>query len=171
MKPMAYTNIPIDNTNLAYDLSRFDRQEREQREKQAPKSKMHLAPAASVSKSGSVIKVVLAAIFFFALFCAVNVSNTHRDDAARLVEQQQAALTSALEDNSLLKSRLDSKINTAYIEKYASEKLGMVKVSASQKKYISVNTESLVEVDGEESGGVVDSVQSWFGDIVEYIGL
>ena len=47
----------------------------------------------------------------------------------------------------------------------------MVKVSASQKQYISVNTESLVEVGGEDNGGVVDSVKSWFGGIVEYIGL
>ena len=47
----------------------------------------------------------------------------------------------------------------------------MVKVSASQKKYISVNTESLVEVGAEDSGGVVDSVKSWFDGFVEYIGL
>ena len=47
----------------------------------------------------------------------------------------------------------------------------MQKVSASQKKYISVNTESLVEIGAEDSGGVVDSVKSWFDGFVEYIGL
>lgn len=173
MEPMAYnyTEIPIDNTNLAYDLSRFDKSEREQREKEAPKSKMHLAPAFSVSKSGSKFKVVAVAILFFAAFFAVNCSNTRRDDSARLVEQQQTELQSALDYNALLKSQLDSKVNTAYIEKFASEQLGMVKVSASQKKYINVNTESLVEVGGEDSGGMVDSVKSWFDGIVEYIGL
>ena len=168
---MAYTDIPIDNTNLAYDLSRFDKTEREQRAEEAPKSKMHLAPAVSVSKSGSKLKVAAAALVLFGAFCAVNCSNTRRDDALRLVEQQQTELKNALNDNSLLKSRLDGKVNTAYIEKYATEKLGMVKVSASQKQYISVNTESLVEVGGEDNSGVVDSVKSWFGGIVEYIGL
>lgn len=171
MEPMAYTNIPIDNTNLAYDLSRFDRSEREQREKEAPKSKMHLAPVHSVSKSGSKLKVVAVALLFLGAFTAVNCSNTRKDDAARLVEQQQAVLQSALDDNALLKSRLDSKVNTAYIEKYAAEKLGMVKVSASQKKYISVNTESLVEIGANEGGGMVDSVKTWFDGFVEYIGL
>ena len=168
---MAYTDIPIDNTNLAYDLSRFDKSEKEQRVQEAPKSKMHLAPAVSVSKSGSKLKVAAAALVLFGAFCAVNCSNTRRDDALRLVEQQQTELKNALNDNSLLKSRLDGKVNTAYIEKYATEKLGMVKVSASQKQYISVNTESLVEVGGEDNSGVVDSVKSWFGGIVEYIGL
>lgn len=168
---MAYTDIPIDNTNLAYDLSRFDKTEREQRAEEAPKSKMHLAPAVSVSKSGSKLKVAAAALVLFGAFCAVNCSNTRRDDALRLVEQQQTELKNALNDNSLLKSRLDGKVNTAYIEKYATEKLGMVKVSASQKQYISVNTESLVEVGSEDNSGVVDSVKSWFGGIVEYIGL
>lgn len=168
---MAYSEIPIDNTNLAYDLSRFDRTEREQREQKAPTSKMHLAPAFSVSKSGSKLKAAAVALLFFAAFFAVNCSNTRKDDAARLVEQQQSELQSALDDNALLKSRLDGKVNTAYIEKYAAETLGMVKVSASQKKYISVNTENLVEVGSEDSGGVVDSVRTWFDSFVEYIGL
>lgn len=168
---MAYTDIPIDNTNLAYDLSRFDKTEREQRAEEAPKSRMHLVPAVSVSKSGSKLKVAAAALVLFGAFCAVNCSNTRKDDSLRLVEQQQTELKNALNDNSLLKSKLDGKVNTAYIEKYATEKLGMVKVSASQKQYISVNTESLVEVGGEDNGGVVDSVKSWFGGIVEYIGL
>ena len=132
---------------------------------------MHLAPAVSVSKSGSKLKVAAAALVLFGAFCAVNCSNTRKDDSLRLVEQQQTELKNALNDNSLLKSKLDGKVNTAYIEKYATEKLGMVKVSASQKQYISVNTESLVEVGGEDNGGVVDSVKSWFGGIVEYIGL
>lgn len=168
---MAYTDIPIDNTNLAYDLSRFEKTEREQRAEEAPKSRMHLVPAVSVSKSGSKLKVAAAALVLFGAFCAVNCSNTRKDDSLRLVEQQQTELKNALNDNSLLKSKLDGKVNTAYIEKYATEKLGMVKVSASQKQYISVNTESLVEVGGEDNGGVVDSVKSWFGGIVEYIGL
>lgn len=171
MEQMAYTDIPIDNTNLAYDLSRFDKSEKEQRAEEALKSRMHLAPAVSVSKSGSKLKVAAAALALFGAFCAVNCSNTRKDDALRLVEQQQTELKSAMDDNALLKSRLDGKVNTAYIEKYAAETLGMVKVSASQKKYISVNTESLVEVGGDEKDGVVDSVKSWFGGIVEYIGL
>ena len=62
-------------------------------------------------------------------------------------------------------------MNTAYIEKYAEETLGMTKVSASRKEYMSVNTESLVEVGGEDSGGVVGSVQTWFDGFMEYIGL
>ena len=168
---MAYTDIPIDNTNLAYDLSRFDKTEREQRAEEAPKSRMHLVPAVSVSKSGSKLKVAAAALVLFGAFCAVNCSNTRKDDSLRLVEQQQTELKNALNDNSLLKSKLDGKVNTAYIEKYATEKLGMVKVSASQKQYISVNTESLVQVSDDGSGGFFGSIRRWFSDLMEYIGF
>ena len=131
---MAYQN----NTNLAYDLSLFDKSNRENREKREVKPKLKLSEVPSVSKSGSKLKLAAAAILVFSAFCAVNYSNTQKDDVTLRVEQQQAVLQNAIDDNALLQSKLDSKVNTAYIEKYAEETLGMTKVSPSQKKYISV---------------------------------
>ena len=88
-----------------------------------------------------------------------------------MVTEQRAALEQAQDDNELLQSRLDSIANIGYIEQYATENLGMTKVSASQKKYISINTESLIETQTDESEGFVGSVKKWFGSILEYIGF
>ena len=164
---MSYQN----NTNLAYDLSLFDRSNRESREKSAPKPNIKLKEAPSVSKSGSKLKVAMAAVTVFAALCAVNYSNTKVDDVSRLYEQQQAEFQSALDDNALLQNKLESMVNTSYIEKYAEETLGMTKVSPSQKKYINVNTEELVKVEQEENLGFIGSVKSWWDGVLEYIGF
>lgn len=163
-----------DNTNLAYDLSRFDTTDRERREKQrraeAEARKIYMAPLNSVSRSGSKIKIVMAALMIFAALFAVNYYKTKRDDVTRMVTEQEELLTAAKDDNALLQSKLDSKANIGYIEKYATETLGMSKVAASQKKYISVN-EDLIEVSGDDSEGLLGTVKRGFSAFLEYIGF
>ncbi len=169
------------NTNLAYadevvdyDLSRFDTSLNEQRRKQAQQekaAKISLAPAASVSKSGSVLKIVLSVALMFGAFSAVNYFDTMKYNASRMVAAQEELLAQAQDDNELLQSKLDAKANISYIEEYATEQLGMTKVTSSQKKYISINTESLIEVDNDETEGFVGSVKKWFDRTLEYIGF
>lgn len=164
--------------NLAYDLSLFDddeRQRREINEKERAKEKAVAADIKmaknSVSRSGSRIKVIAVAASVFAAFFAANYFNTQRDDMARMVQQQRQAYDEAVNDNSLLRSQLDYKVSIGYIEEYATEELGMQKVTGAQKKYISVNTEDLIEVEHDDSGGFFGSIKKWFGDILEYIGF
>lgn len=170
---MAYPMF--DNTNLAYDLSRFDTSEREQREKQRRADeearKIRIAPAQSVSRSGSRLKVVFSALMIFAALFSVNYFNAKNDDVSRMVAKQEQQLSAAKDDNELLQSKLDTKVNIGYIEKYATENLGMSKVTASQKKYLSVNTEDLIVAEGDDSEGFLGAVQKWFGSILEYIGF
>lgn len=165
----------IDNTNLAYDLSRFDNSDRERREKQRKKEeqarKIRMAPAASLSKSGVKMKAFVVIAALFAAFFAVNYYNTKKDDTYRLVVEQQELLDAATDDNTLLQSKLDAKANIAYIEKYAKETLKMSKVGSTQKKYISVNTESLIEAEKDESEGFLGSVKKGFNSFLEYIGF
>ena len=165
----------IDNSNLAYDLSRFDNSDRERREKQRKKEaearKIRMAPAVSLSKSGVKMKAFAVIAALFAAFFAVNYYNTKRDDTYRLVAEQQELLDAATDDNTLLQSKLDAKANIGYIEKYAKETLKMSKVSSTQKKYISVNTESLIEAEKDDSEGFLGSVTKGFKSFLEYIGF
>lgn len=163
------------NTNLAYDLSLFDTQERdrraERRRAEDEKRRIRLAPALSVSRGGSKFKLIVSALAIFAALFLVNFYNTKRDDVSRQVEVLESELASVKDDNDLLRGKLDSKINIGYIEKYAAENLGMTKISSSQKKYIGYNPESLIEVDKDESAGFIGAVKNWFSDLMEYIGL
>ncbi len=164
---MSYHN----DTNLAYDLSLFDRSNRENREKREEKPRIKISETLSVSKSGSKLKLALAAVVVFGALCAVNYSNTRVDDLSMQIEKQQTELQDALDDNALLQNKLDTMVNTSYIEKYAEETLGMTKVSPSQKKYISINTENLVNVEKEEDLGFIGSIKSWWDGVLEYIGF
>lgn len=164
-----------DNSNLAYDLSRFDNSDRERREKQRKKEeearKIRMAPAASLSKSGMKLKAFVVIAALFAAFFAVNYYNTKKDDTYRLVVEQQELLNAAADDNALLQSKLDAKANIGYIEQYAKETLKMSKVGSAQKKYISVNTESLIEVEKDDSQGFLGSIKKGFKSFLEYIGF
>ena len=169
---MAY---PFDNTNLAYDLSRFDTTERDRREKQRRAEEkaraIYLAPANRASTSGSKFKIIVFSLIMFAALYAVNYYDTQKDDAVRMVAEQEELRNAARDDNELLQSKLDSKVNIGYIEQYASEKLGMTKVAASQKKYISVTTEDLIEIDNDDSEGLLGSIKRGFSAFLEYIGF
>ena len=162
-----------DNSNLAYDLSRFDVTERERREKERKKAgrNIRMAPAVSVSKSGVKLKAFVVIAALFAAFFAVNYYNTKKDDTYRSVIEQQELLNAAADDNALLQSKLDAKANIGYIEQYAKETLKMDKVGSAQKKYISVNTESLIEVEKDDSEGFLGSIKKGFRSFLEYIGF
>jgi len=164
------------NTNLAYDLSRFDVAEQEKhnahRVKEQEKAKQEIRMnSRSVSRSGSRLKVIVAGSVVFAALCIVNIQLTSADDWARKVTEQQALLTAAQEENSLLQSKLDSKVNIGYIEEFAASELGMAKVTNSQIQYLSVNTEALIEVEADGDDSVFGGIGEWFGDMMEYIGL
>lgn len=163
-----------DNTNLAYDLSRFDTSERERREKELQKdskSKIRLAPQISLSKSGSKLKFVAVIAVFFAALLTITYFNAKSDDVARMVSDQETELASARSDNVLLQNKLDTVANIGYIEKYATESLGMTKITSNQKKYINMNTEDLIEVDKDDSEGFIGSVKKWFDSVLEYLGV
>jgi hypothetical protein len=164
-----------NNTNLAYDLSHFDVSERERREVSSRENQRSAAQikmaAHSVSKSGSKLKVLACTVAVFAALFATNYYSTRKDDMARMVSNQQELYDEAVDNNALLQSKLDSKVNINYIEEYAADELGMQKVTSAQKKYISVNTESLIEVEEDGSGGFFGSIKKWFGDVLEYIGF
>lgn len=170
--------IPGDyyNSNLAYDLSRFDVAEQEQqnahRREQQEQAKQEIRMnSRSVSRSGSRLKVLVAGAAIFGALCIVNIQNTSADDWARKVTEQQETLTAAQEQNSLLQSRLDSKVNIGYIEEFATSELGMAKVTNSQIQYLSVNTEALIEVSDDTDDSLFGRISGWFGDMMEYIGL
>lgn len=164
----------IDRTNLAYDYYRdntaFQEQEIRQNERVRRQNELKLNKH-SVSRSGSKMKILLCGFAVFGLLTVLNIQNTRVDDAARMVDDKRTELNEALDENSLLQSRLDSKVNISYIEEYAVEQLGMTTVTNSQIKYLSVNTEKLIEVTPDNSGSIFSSIADWFSDLLEYIGF
>ncbi len=169
--------MPNYNSNLAYDLSRFDVSEQEKqnahrRKKQEQVKQEIRMNSRSVSRSGSRLLITLICVGVFAALCMVNNKKTEADDWSRSVAEQQALLAEAQEQNALLQTKLDTKMNNiGYIEEYATTRLGMAKVGNSQVQYLKVNTESLIEIQPDGDGSLYEAVTDWWGDMMEYIGL
>lgn len=164
-----------DNSNLAYDLSRFDnsaRQQRdEERKKEAEARKMRLAPLASPAKSGKILGAVVIILLIFGALYAVNYVNAKKDDSYRELTKGQELYQSVLDDNALLQSKLDAKVNIGFIEEYAVNTLKMTKIGSSQKKYVPMNTQSLIEIENDDSEGFWGSLKKSFDSFLEYMGL
>ncbi len=164
-----------NNTNLAYDLSRFENQEKEdsarRRDRESREARKIMLKSRSLSRSGSRIKIIAVCGLIFAALCAVNINNTRSDEWARMVAEQKEVLNEVQEQNALLQSKLDSKANIGYIEEYAADTLGMSKISHSQIDYLELNTENLIETQEDVSNNIFSSIAEWFKDILEYIGL
>ena len=123
-----------------------------------------------MSKSGSKLKLVAVIMVFFAALLIITYFDAKSDDVARMVSNQEMALNSAMADNVLLQSKLDNVANIGYVEKYATENLGMTKLTPTQKEYLSMNTEDLIEVEKDDSDGFIGSVKKWFNSVLEYLG-
>ena len=167
-----------DTSNLAYDygydFSHFDERQIQHRKEKAQAQKQERSPmkfAVTKETVGTGVIAVACIIAVFAAVTSINIVSTECYDTANRVVKQQEALRAAEETNALLQSKLDSKVNINYIEEYATVNLGMQKVTAAQKSYISVDTEKLVEATEDKSGGFFGSVRRWFSDLLEYIGF
>lgn len=167
----------MDNTNLAYDydFSHFDEERMRRRKQENEDAKAHASrmrmSVMAVSRRGSVLGIVAVVTVLFLALNVTNYYSTECYDLASRVAQQKEILLDAQEENALLQSKLDTKVNISYIEEYATGRLGMQKVTAAQKSYVSVSTESLVEATEDNSGGFFGSVRRWFSDLMEYIGF
>lgn len=71
--------------------------------------------------------------------------------AQRDLEEQQSLYTQ-------LEMKVDASISTSVVEKYAQEKLGMTKVSNSQKEFVSLSKGDKVELTMEENDNIFDSI-------------
>ena len=114
---------------------------------------------------------VVAGVLVMTLAVSIQTMPLQTVKAAQIrMEETEQLLAEAQDDNALLRSKLDAKANISYIEEYASEKLGMTKITSAQKEYISIN-ENLIEVEQDETEGFIGSVRKWFSHTLEYMGF
>ncbi len=150
--------------NLAYDLSVYEQLPQKQPEKRIQVRKNSPQPSVSVFKS------VLLAVASLFLLCAiingkVETSKLYRESA--VVDKQLANITS---ENARLETEYQGKTSIQAVENYAETKLGLVKLDESQREYIKIQKENVIEVVKNNDTNIFVSVKNWFTDVLEYIG-
>ncbi len=166
---------PYNKASTAYDLSLFDtalRKEKkaDQPQEDKPKPELKIVEA-SASKMGRPIAVILTAGLFLAVFIMFLYSKAQLSEINLKVSEETAAYESAQMLNGQLQNELNGSVSIDKVEDHAVKEMGMQKVTASQEKYMEMNTGEMTETAAEEEDNIFVAIFNWFGDVLEYLGF
>lgn len=161
---------PHNRTSTAYDMSLFDMSKR--KEQQTPEKKPELKVAtSSVAKSGRPVAVAIIGAVFLAVFVMFLYSKAALSEVNLKISNETQALSDAQSINTALSNQLSGSVSLENVEQYAVSELGMQKVSASQERYVEMNTGNMTETAKNDNDNIFVTVQDWFNGILEYLGF
>lgn len=153
--------------NTAYDLSLFEtkkvKKERSEEEIKVikPKAKKH-----------SPILTIAVFCLFIALVSTLIYSKVQLTEISDNISREQSELASLEGEATRLQLELEGKTSFGTIEEYATEYLGLSKVSSSQIEYIDLSDGNKVESLGEEGlASLLAKLKTALTGFVEYIGF
>lgn len=152
-------------TNLAYDLSRFEAPVREEQ-----KSPVML-PRRGLQMQTSPLRCLIfagaaALICLMLLYSKVQVAELHKQIA--VCTEEVSDLQGA---GQRMKNELDSRMSLRNVEEYATTELGLQKASKGQITYITVDGGSSAVVHEAKQEDMLEKIRSAFADIAEYLGF
>ena len=161
---------PHNRTSTAYDMSLSDTSKR--KEQQTPEKKPELKVAtSSVAKSGRPVAVAVIGAVFLAVFVMFLYSKAALSEVNLKISNETQALSDAQSINTALSNQLSGSVSLENVEQYAVSELGMQKVSASQERYVEMNTGNMTETAKNDNDNIFVTVQDWFNGILEYLGF
>ncbi|MDE6594221.1 MAG: septum formation initiator family protein [Oscillospiraceae bacterium] len=156
------------NTNLAYDISRYEKYERIEAVKKTPAIKTERAAKPSLTPITMASLTMIVGIgLMLTLFVTskADIAAVHADIVAAQAEVQELQ-----QENNRMKTELEQKSSQKAVETYAEEILGMQKLEKSQIEYVSLESGNMVEI-SEKSETVATKVKNFFDKVLEYIGI
>ncbi len=142
------------------------------KEQQIPEKKPELKVAtSSVAKSGRPVAVAVIGAVFLAVFVMFLYSKAALSEVNLKISNETQALSDAQSINTALSNQLSGSVSLENVEQYAVSELGMQKVSASQERYVEMNTGNMTETAKNDNGNIFVAVQDWFNGILEYLGF
>ncbi|MGN0697589.1 MAG: hypothetical protein ACI4JV_02420 [Ruminiclostridium sp.] len=161
---------PHNRTSTAYDMSLFDTAKR--KEQQTPEKKPELKVAtSSVAKTGKPVVVAVIGAVFLAVFIMFLYSKATLSEVNLKISNETQALSDAQSINTALSNQLSGSVSLENVEQYAVSELGMQKVSASQERYVEMNTGTMTETAKNNDDNIFVVIQDWFNGILEYLGF
>ena len=153
------------NSNLAYDLSRYENyEERASRRQENIKSRSAAKPRPAVATPSLVLLIIVAGVML--TFCVTSKANIAAIHAA--VVQEETNVSVLRQENVSMATRLEQKSSQKVVEDYAENVLGMQKLDNAQVEYISLESGNKVEIP-EQKAGVLQKIKNTFDNLVEYL--
>ena len=141
--------------------TRTEHEEKAERKEEKKKVRRHILPRAKRM-------IVLATVWSAAILLLVRYAII--TEQCRHVEQLSNQLSETHAQVVQEELKLNKEINLAYVEEYATEKLGMVRPSPSQEVYITIHQSDTGEVlKTEEESGAFASMGNRILKVLEYL--
>lgn len=152
------------NSNLAYDLSRYEARDERARSREHIKPKVSAKPSETPAAMAAVLLIAAAgALLSLCITSKADIASVH----AEIVEQE--AVVQALEqENTRMLTELEQKSSQKAVETYAEEILGMQKLNKSQIEYVSLSSGNMVEIP-EKSDNIFTRIKNSFDNFLEYL--
>ncbi|MDY3791439.1 MAG: hypothetical protein SOZ56_03050 [Oscillospiraceae bacterium] len=154
------------NSNLAYDLSRYENyEERASQRRQDIKSRSTaVKPKPVIAAPMLVLLIIMAgAMLSFCITSKANIAAVH----AAIVDEE-ATVRALEQENVSMVTRLEQKSSQKVVEDYAENVLGMQKLDNAQVEYISLESGNKVEIP-EQDTSVLRKIKNAFDSFVEYL--
>ena len=113
---------------------------------------------------------VLFAVLVSGLCMALLYNNMYLTSLTKEIGEKQTDLENLQSEYVSLKSRQEQALSIGYVEQYAQDKLGMVKLDPSQIEYIEMTNPEITEVSGTTTlGDAVANLMRGFTAVLEYL--
>lgn len=152
--------------NLAFDYSAYDREVKREDEKRI----RHRLNKALLKNKGSMVVFIGGAIVVMAMLLAMLAGKVQLSGLYEERSLREAELTQILNENTSLKSEIDSKTGLSKVEEYAEKELGLKKLDKSQIEYVEVPKDTVAEIVKPKDESVFVKLKNWFSNALEYIG-
>ncbi len=135
----------MDRMNVAYDLTFYEMEQERQIARKAKKENV-LINAQTKFSLGRKIANIISVAALLTLIIAVVATNAAITTASTEIADIQEEIVLLQSEKSYLDFTLESRMTLDQIESYAENQLGMVKMDASQKKYVELESENKIVV-------------------------
>ena len=135
----------MDRMNVAYDLSFYEMEQERQIARKAKKENV-LINAQTKFSLGRKIANIISIAALFTLIIAVVATNAAITTTSTQIADIEDEIVLLQSEKSYLEFTLESRMTLDQIESYAENQLGMVKMDASQKKYVELENENKIVV-------------------------
>ena len=154
----------VKQTNLAYDLSRY--------EYQSPKEKEIVKPIINakkvIQKSASAPKTIAAILTAGLLMCCILYGKVEASNIQNEISDKTKQVDLLYSENVRMQSEIEGRTSLKNVEYYAEKVLGLKKLDKSQIEYVQLQTDNIVEIPHADANFFV-KIKNKFFEIVEYL--
>lgn len=156
-----------NNSNAAYDLTRFMPQEQQKAEKpKQPAPVKHKLKKQAV-RPAAVVKWVFVSLFVMMSLASIMIGNIKITQQNDEISSAQKNLNMVQSEQVSLNAKLESRMSMQKVEDYAVNKLGLVKIQPYQIQYIHLTDKDNVEINGNGLG-ITGFFENLINSVVEY---